>query len=52
MAHWSGLPIEVTKDEINRFVTTRKIEAYENYIIVNNMADMKRIVDTRTNTRT
>ncbi|MBR1403725.1 MAG: Crp/Fnr family transcriptional regulator [Treponema sp.] len=52
LAHWSGLSPEVTKDEINRFVMTRKIEAYDTYIVVNNMADMKRIVDTKTNTRT
>uniref|UniRef100_UPI0038906938 Crp/Fnr family transcriptional regulator n=1 Tax=Treponema sp. TaxID=166 RepID=UPI0038906938 len=52
LAHWSGLSLDITKDEVNRFVTTRKIEAYDNYIVVNNMTDMKRIVDTKTNTRT
>ncbi|MBP3772668.1 MAG: cyclic nucleotide-binding domain-containing protein [Treponema sp.] len=48
MVHWSGLPSNVAKDELKRFVVSRKIEMYDNYIIVNNIADMQRIVDSRT----
>ncbi|WP_315329661.1 Crp/Fnr family transcriptional regulator [Treponema socranskii] len=47
VAHWAGLSPETTRDEINKFVEKRKIEVYDNYIIVDNIADMKRIVDTR-----
>lgn len=47
MAQWAGLSQEITKDEINRFVEKRKIEVYDTYIIVSNISDMKRIVDTR-----
>ena len=47
VAHWAGLSPEVTRDEINKFVEKRKIEVYDNYIVVDNIADMKRIVDTR-----
>ncbi len=47
VAHWAGLSPEATRDEINKFVEKRKIEVYDNYIIVDNIADMKRIVDTR-----
>ncbi len=47
IAHWAGLNPEVTRDEINKFVERRKIEVYDNYIIVNNINDMKRTVDTR-----
>ena len=47
IAHWAGLPIEVTRDEINKYVEKRKLEVYENYMIVSNITDMKRIVDTR-----
>ncbi len=47
VAHWAGLNPEVTRDEINKFVERRKIEVYENYMIVNNINDMKRTVDTR-----
>ncbi len=47
IAHWAGLSAEVTRDEINKFVERRKIEVYENYMIVLNINDMKRTVDTR-----
>ena len=47
IAHWAGLSPEVTRDEINKFVERRKIEVYENYMIVLNINDMKRTVDTR-----
>lgn len=48
IAHWAGLPLETARDELNKFVEKRKIEIYDNHIIVNNIVDMKRIVDTRT----
>ena len=47
VTHWAGLSPEATRDEINKFVEKRKIEVYDNYIVVDNIADMKRIVDTR-----
>ena len=47
MAHWSGLSLEVTHEEINKLIEKRKIEMYDNYIIVNNIVDMKRMYDTR-----
>ncbi len=47
IAHWAGLSPEITRDEINKFVERRKIEVYENYMIVLNINDMKRTVDTR-----
>jgi len=49
LAHWSGLSVEVARDEINKLVEKRKVELYDNYIIVNNIMDMKRMYDTRTN---
>ena len=48
IAHWAGLSIETTRAEVNRFATSHKIEIFDNNIIVNNILDMKRIVDTRT----
>ncbi len=51
IAHWAGLNADVARDEVNKFVEKRKIEIYDNYIIVSNITDMKRIVDTRTMTR-
>lgn len=51
MVHWSGLTQEIVKGEINRFVTARKLEVYEDKMIVLNILDMKRIVDTKTSQR-
>lgn len=51
IAHWAGLPLETARDELNKFVEKRKIEIFDNHIIVNNIVDMKRIVDTKTLTR-
>ena len=47
VAHWSGLTINQVRDELNKFVEKHKIEIYTNYIIVNNISDMKRFVDSR-----
>lgn len=47
IAHWTGYTPEITRDEINKFVEKRKIEVYDNYVIVSNIADMKRLVDAR-----
>ena len=51
IAHWAGLSSDVTRDEVSKMVSQRKIEIYENYIIVNNILDMKRLYDTRATTR-
>lgn len=50
LAHWAGLPPETTRDEVNKFVEKRKLEVFDNYMIVANIADMKRIVDMRVGT--
>lgn len=47
ISHWSGLTPEVTRDEINKYVEKRKVEIHDNYMIVTNIQDMKRIVDTK-----
>ena len=47
IAHWAGLTPEVTRDEINKYVENRKLEVYDNYMIVTNIADMKRTVDSK-----
>ncbi|MDD7269447.1 MAG: Crp/Fnr family transcriptional regulator [Treponema sp.] len=51
IAHWAGLSSDVTRDEVSKMVSQRKIEIYDNYIIVNNILDMKRLYDTRATTR-
>ena len=47
VAHWAGLPIGQVKDEMSKFVEKHKIEIFTNYMIVNNISDMKRFVDSR-----
>ncbi len=51
LAHWAGLSPEVMRDEVNKMVFQRKVEIYDNYVIVNNILDMKRLYDTRIMTR-
>lgn len=43
LSHWSGLPGDVVRDEVNKFVEKRRIEVFDTYIIVNNIVDMKRV---------
>ncbi len=50
ICHWTGLPPEITRTEINKFIEKRKLEVFENYMIVSNIQDMKRIVDSKTST--
>ncbi|WP_455160403.1 Crp/Fnr family transcriptional regulator [Treponema lecithinolyticum] len=47
ISHWAGLPVETAREEINKFVEKHRIEIFDSYITVNNIADMRRIVDTR-----
>ena len=42
----AGLPVNTTRDELNKFSSKNKIAIYDNYIIVANVMDMKRTVDT------
>lgn len=48
VASWAGLSQDVTRDEINRLAEKKKIEVHDNWIMVNNIADMKRMVDQKT----
>jgi hypothetical protein len=45
------LPARTVKEELHHFTMSRKIEIFDNYILVNNIADMQRIVDSRTNVK-
>lgn len=51
IAHWAGLSSEVTRDEINKYVERKKIEVYDNYVIINNINDMRRTYETRSGVR-
>ena len=45
LSHWAGLPVETVREELNKFAEKRRIEIYDNSIVVNNIVDMKRLVD-------
>lgn len=45
LVHWSGLNGDIVRDEVNKFVEKHRIEVYDNYIIVTNILDMKRLAE-------
>ncbi len=45
VAQIAGLPVDQTRDELNKLVSRNKIAIYNDYILVNNILDMKRTVD-------
>ncbi len=45
VAQWAGISLEQARDELNRYVERHKIDIYDNYIVVGNIMDMKRTVD-------
>ncbi len=45
IAHWAGLSPEVTKDELHKYIEKNKVEAFDNYMIVTNIEDMKRTAE-------
>lgn len=47
ISHWAGLPVNIVQEEISRFEEKHKIEFYNNHIVIANIADMKRIVDSK-----
>lgn len=47
LAYWAGLSVDVTRDVLSRFVAQHKIELFQDFILVNNINDLKRIYDTR-----
>lgn len=47
VSHWAGLSLESTRDELNKLVEKRRIEMHDNYILVMNIAEFRRMVDSR-----
>ena len=45
IANWSGLPSEVVQEEMHKFISAGKIQTFDNYMIVANINDMRRIVE-------
>lgn len=47
VSHWAGLPLDVVREEINKYVEKHKLEVFEKYMVVTNISDMKRFVESR-----
>lgn len=47
ISHWAGLSQEVTRDEVHKYIEKGKVELFDNYLIVSNIVEMKRIVDSK-----
>ncbi|MBQ4236286.1 MAG: Crp/Fnr family transcriptional regulator [Treponema sp.] len=45
VAHWAGIALDVAKDELSKYSAKKRIEIYDDYIIVLNIQEMKRTVD-------
>jgi len=45
VSSWSGLPAQVVQEEIHKYVSSGKLQIFDNYMVVTNINDMKRIVE-------
>ena len=51
VAHWAGIGIDEAKDELSKYSAKKRIEMYDDYMIVQNIQEMKRTVDAYFSTR-
>lgn len=47
IAHWAGMSVEAARDVINHFATQRRVELQQDRIVVKNISDFQRFVNTR-----
>lgn len=47
IAHWAGMSVDDARDVINHFSTQRRVELQANSIVVKNISDFQRFVNTR-----
>jgi CRP-like cAMP-binding protein len=47
VAHWAGMNIKQTRDALNHFVTQRRMEVFPGRIVVKNINDFSRFVNSR-----
>ena len=45
IARWAGLSVDLTRAEIDKYISRNKIEVFENYIVVHSIADMERMAN-------
>ena len=46
VAHWAGISPDEAREELNKLVSKNKLEIFDSYMIIGNIMDMKRTVDT------
>jgi CRP/FNR family cyclic AMP-dependent transcriptional regulator len=47
IAHWAGMSVDDARDVINHFATQRRVELLQDRIVVKNISDFQRFVNTR-----
>ena len=47
VANWAGLSVEVTKDELLKLASQRRVEMFDDYMLVPNINELKRIYESR-----
>ncbi len=45
VAHWAGISLEDAKEELNKYSAKKRIEIYDDHMVVLNIQEMKRTVD-------
>jgi CRP-like cAMP-binding protein len=51
VAHWAAVPLDVVKIELSRFAEKHRVEVFDDRIVVSNITDFKRMVESRAVTR-
>ena len=46
IAHWTGLTEDIVRIELNKYAERRKIQLGDNCIVINNVSDLKRYIET------
>jgi CRP-like cAMP-binding protein len=47
VAHWAALPLEIVQDELSKLVEKHRIEIFDDHIVVNNITDFRRMVESQ-----
>lgn len=47
VAHWAGISIEKTRDEMGKMAKNGFFQIFDNFIVVNNMADLRRFAENK-----
>jgi CRP-like cAMP-binding protein len=48
VAHWAALPLEVVQSELSKLVEKHRLEIFDDHIVVNNITDFRRMVESQT----